>query len=37
MLTGRKIEWDVKKETILNDAGASPLLTRPYREPYKLG
>jgi len=33
---GRKIEWDVKKETILNDPGASALLTRPYREPWKL-
>jgi predicted dehydrogenase len=36
MLVGRKIEWDVKKETILNDPGASALLTRPYREPWKL-
>ena len=37
MLTGRKIEWDVEKETIVNDAQASELLTRPYRDPYKLG
>jgi hypothetical protein len=36
MLTGRKIHWDVEKETILNDPGASDLLTRPYREPWKL-
>jgi hypothetical protein len=36
MLTGRKIEWDVEKETIVNDAEASELLTRPYRDPYKL-
>ena len=37
MLTGRKIRWDVEKEVILDDAGASELLTRPYRDPYKLG
>ena len=37
MLTGRKIHWDVKSETILNDPEASALLTRPYRDPYKLG
>ncbi len=36
MLTGRKIHWDVKTETILNDPGASELLSRPYREPWKL-
>ena len=36
MLTGRKIHWDVEKEVILNDAGASELLSRPYRAPYKL-
>ena len=37
MLTGRKIEWDVASETIVNDTGASEMLTRPYRAPYKLG
>jgi len=36
MLVGRKIKWDNAKEAILNDPGASALLTRPYREPYKL-
>ncbi len=36
MMTGRKIAWDVKQEKILNDSGASELLTRPYREPWKL-
>ncbi len=36
MLVGRKIHWDVAKEEILNDPGASELLTRPYRSPYKL-
>ena len=36
MLTGRKIHWDVATETILNDPGASELLTRPYRDPWKL-
>ena len=37
MLTGRKLQWDVEKEEIVNDAEASALLTRPYRAPYKLG
>jgi predicted dehydrogenase len=36
MLTGRKIRWDVKTETILEDAEASKLLTREYRAPWKL-
>ena len=36
MLQGRKIQWDPAQEIIVNDSGASALLTRPYREPYKL-
>ena len=36
MLTGRRIHWDVENETIQNDSSASALLTRPYREPWKL-
>lgn len=36
MLTGRKIKWDAQKEVILNDPEAAALLTRPYREPWKL-
>ncbi len=36
MLVGRKLEWDVEREQIVNDAAASELLTRPYRAPYKL-
>ena len=36
MLVGRKIKWDNAKELILDDPGASALLTRPYRDPYKL-
>ena len=36
MLTGRTIKWDSKQEIILNDAAASQLLTRPYRDPWKL-
>lgn len=35
MLTGRKIHWDHSSETIVNDIGASELLTRPYRKPWK--
>jgi predicted dehydrogenase len=36
MLTGRKINWDVKSETIIGDAEASKLLTRDYRAPWKM-
>ena len=36
MLVGRKIKWDAKKEVIVGDPEASKLLTRPYREPWKL-
>jgi len=36
MLTGRKIRWDVKSETILDDPAASQLLTRGYRAPYQM-
>ncbi len=35
MLTGRKIKWDSKRETIRKDSEASALLTRPYRKPWK--
>ena len=37
MLVGRKLNWDVNQERILNDEEASRLLTRPYRPPWKLG
>jgi len=37
MLVGRKLHWDVEREEIINDAGASELLMRPYRSPYRLG
>ncbi len=36
MLVGRKLNWDVKREHILNDADATKLMTRPYRAPWKL-
>jgi predicted dehydrogenase len=36
MLVGRKIRWDVANEKILDDPGATELLTRPYRDPWKL-
>ncbi|MGB6194148.1 MAG: gfo/Idh/MocA family oxidoreductase, partial [Terracidiphilus sp.] len=36
MLEGRKIHWDPAQEVIVNDSAAGALLTRPYREPYKL-
>jgi predicted dehydrogenase len=36
MLTGRKIRWDVKTETIVGDAEAAKLLTRGYRAPWHL-
>jgi predicted dehydrogenase len=36
MMTGRKIQWDPKKEKIVGDKEASKLLTREYRKPWKL-
>ena len=36
MIVGRKLHWDPVKEQILNDSGASELMNRAYREPYKL-
>ena len=36
MLTGRKINWDVKHEKIIGDDEASKLLSREYRTPYHL-
>src|SRR5438876_3501951 len=37
MLAGRKIKWDAMNERILDDDAATRLLTRPYRDPWKLG
>lgn len=34
--TGRKIHWDVDKEQIINDPGASVLLSKQYRSPWSL-
>lgn len=36
MLVGRKIRWDPAKEEILNDPGASRLLSTPMRAPWHL-
>ena len=36
MLVGRKLKWDVKSETILDDKEASQLLTRKFRSPWRL-
>jgi hypothetical protein len=36
MLVGRKLHWDPVKELIVNDSGATELMSRTYREPYKL-
>jgi predicted dehydrogenase len=36
MLTGRKLRWDVARERILHDSGASEMLSRPYRAPWHL-
>lgn len=33
---GRKILWDAAKETIVGDAEAAAMLSRPYRQPWKL-
>jgi predicted dehydrogenase len=36
MLTGRKIRWNAKEEKIIGDRGASKLMTREYRGPWKM-
>ncbi|HEY3703816.1 MAG TPA: Gfo/Idh/MocA family oxidoreductase [Terracidiphilus sp.] len=36
MWVGRKLHWDPVKEQILNDPGATELMSRTYRQPYKL-
>ena len=35
--TGKKIHWDPKTETIIDDSDASKWLTKEYRSPYRLG
>ena len=35
--TGRKIEWDPKRERVIDDRDAARLLTVNYRAPWKLG
>jgi predicted dehydrogenase len=35
-MTGRVVQWDPEKETIVGDAEASRMLTRPYRDPWKV-
>jgi predicted dehydrogenase len=34
---GRKIQWDPAREQIVGDDQAAAMLSRPYREPWKLG
>jgi hypothetical protein len=34
--TGRVIQWDPEKETIIGDEKASQMLTRPYRDKWKV-
>jgi predicted dehydrogenase len=36
MTTGHKIAWDLEKEEIIGNPVAGRLLTRPYRQPWKL-
>jgi predicted dehydrogenase len=36
MIVGRKLNWDVASEKILNDPEASRMMTRPYRAPWKI-
>lgn len=36
MLVGRKIKWDPAKEVIIDDPEATKLMSRAYREPWKL-
>ena len=35
-VTGRVIQWDPDKETIVADSAASQMLTRPFREKWKV-
>ena len=35
--TGRKIKWDPVREQIVGDQEANAMVSRPYREPWKLG
>jgi len=37
MLVKRKIKWNADTEQILGDAEATKLLSREYRQPWKLG
>jgi predicted dehydrogenase len=36
MLTGRKLKWDLKTETFVNDEGAGRYLARSFRSPWHL-
>lgn len=36
MMVGRKLQWDPVKEQIANDPEATALMSRAYRDPYKL-
>jgi hypothetical protein len=36
MTTGQTIKWDPDKEEIIGNSDASRLLSRPYRQPWKL-
>lgn len=36
MMVGRKIQWDARREVIVNDPGAAALLGRVYRPPWRL-
>jgi hypothetical protein len=36
MIVGRKINWSVAHEKILSDPGATKLMSREYRAPWKL-
>ncbi len=35
-VTGRTVEWDPAKERVVNDAEASKMLVRPYRDKWKV-
>jgi predicted dehydrogenase len=36
MMVGRKLHWDVKQEKIVGDDAANAMLSRPYREGYRI-
>jgi hypothetical protein len=37
MMLGRDLKWNPRREKFVDDPEANKMLSRPYREPWKLG